>query len=439
MKITRKDLEKSIVELTVEESVENVAKQRKKAIAYLTENAEVKGFRKGAKIPEEIIVRQFWEDHINRMTIDYSIDKMYRESLKKEKIMPVAQGEIKEIVSESPLIIKIHVEVFPTVEIDAKYKKVSLTKEKVSVSAEEVKNALAEIETKFTKFEETTDKKVKLKMWDKATITTMGYENQKELENTNMVEYPLVLGSNILVPWFEEQLVWAKIGDELEFPIDFAADYHNADFANKKTTFKVTIHKIEKAVKPEFTEEFIEQLRGKKLDLAGFKKLIKEEIKDTKEANARMKEEGALIDELLKVTKMDLWDKLIAANTDRVFDEIKQNMAQDNIKMVDYLESLKMDEATYKETNVRPTALKRLQGELILHKLQELENAEISDAEMKKEIEKIMSNYHAEEVLKRLAELYVPGNKYYEELKQRMVYRKIIDSFFKVKTTAKKA
>ncbi len=40
----------------------------------------------------------------------------------------------------------------------------------------------------------------------------------------------------------------------------------------KKTTFKVTVSKIEKAVKPEFTEEFIEQLRGQKLDLDWFKK-----------------------------------------------------------------------------------------------------------------------------------------------------------------------
>jgi FKBP-type peptidyl-prolyl cis-trans isomerase (trigger factor) len=46
MKITRKDLPKSIVELTVEETTENVAKFRKKAIEFLGQNAEIKGFRK---------------------------------------------------------------------------------------------------------------------------------------------------------------------------------------------------------------------------------------------------------------------------------------------------------------------------------------------------------------------------------------------------------
>jgi FKBP-type peptidyl-prolyl cis-trans isomerase (trigger factor) len=46
MKITRKNLPKSIVELTVEETTENIAKFRKKAIEYLQKNAEIKGFRK---------------------------------------------------------------------------------------------------------------------------------------------------------------------------------------------------------------------------------------------------------------------------------------------------------------------------------------------------------------------------------------------------------
>jgi len=67
---------------------------------------------------------------------------MYRESLKKEKIMPVAQAEIKEIISQSPLKIKIHIEIFPEIEIDKKYKQIKLKKATISVSADEVKAAL---------------------------------------------------------------------------------------------------------------------------------------------------------------------------------------------------------------------------------------------------------------------------------------------------------
>jgi len=431
MKIERKDLENSIVELIVEADTKEVAKYRKKVIDYLQKNADIKGFRKWAKIPENILIKNYWEEYINNMIVDFAIDDLYKKALMQEKIVPVAQGEIKEIISQSPLKIKIHVEVLPKVEIDEKYKKIKLKKKKVEVSADEVKQALADIEKRFTKFEEVTDKRSKAAMWDKITIDTDGYDKDgKLLETTSMRDYPLVLGSNVLVPGFEEKLVWAKLGDELDLDITFPKDYHNPDFAGKDTKFKVKIKKLEKAKKPEFTEEFIEQLRGKKLDLAGFKKLIKEEIKDVKESNARLEEELELIKELLKISKFEIGANLLKNQIEKIFNEVRENMGKQGIKMKDYLESLKLTEEEYKEKHLKEDAKLRVSGELILNKLMELEPVKVTKAELKKEIDKIKASFQNSEVLKRLEELYQEWNKYYEELKTRLSYRKLIDSFF---------
>lgn len=90
---------------------------------------------------------------------------------------------------------------------------------------------------------------------------------------------------------------------------------------------------------------------------------------------------------------------------------------------------------------MQPVALKRLQGELILHKLMEMETVEVPDEEIEAEVQKILARFESSDVLARLKELYVPGNKYYEELRQRTAYRKLIDSFFqeeKKKVAAKK-
>lgn len=428
MKIERKNLENSTIELIVEEDTENIAKFRAQVLKDIEKNAEIKWFRKWAKIPEEVLVREFGEERINHMVIDKAIDSIYRNTLKQENIIPAAQWEIKEIISESPLKIRIHVEVLPEVEIADSYKNISMKRAKISVSEKEVEAALEDIQKRFTNFYEADEALV---MWDRATISTQGYDKEgKILDSTNMDNYPIVLGSNILVDGFEEGLVWHKKGDEFELDIKFPKDYHNAQFADKDTVFKVKIDKVEKAKAPEFTEQFIEQLRWKKLDLDGFKKLIKEEIHETKEANSRMEEELKLIEELLKHTKIEIWEKLLAAQTDRVFEEIKQNMAQNGIKMADYLESLKLTEEAYKDQHVKETALKRLQWELILSKLSEIDKVEISEKEISEEIEKIIARFGNEDVIKRLKELYVPGNRYYEELKQRLIYRKIVDRFF---------
>jgi FKBP-type peptidyl-prolyl cis-trans isomerase (trigger factor) len=52
MKIEKKLLENSVVELIIEDTTENLAKSRKAALAHLEKNAEIKGFRKGTSIPE---------------------------------------------------------------------------------------------------------------------------------------------------------------------------------------------------------------------------------------------------------------------------------------------------------------------------------------------------------------------------------------------------
>ncbi len=431
MKIEKNLLPNSIVELIVEEESKNIEKYRKSAIQHLEKNADIKGFRKWVKIPENVLVRKFGEEYVNRLTIDFAIEGIYRDALRSENIIPISQWEIKEIISESPLKLKIHIEVVPNVEIEPSYKNIKLKKQKIEVTENEVKIALEQIETKFTKFEEV-EEWYQAKIWDSVTVNTQGFENEKMLENTNMTKYPIVLWSNILVPWFEEQIVGAKKGDNLELPVNFPKDYHNSDFANKKTIFKVEIVKIEKSVKPEFTPEFIEQLRWKKLDLNGFKELIKEEITETKDINARIDEETRLMEELIKITKLEIGTGLLKDQTEKVFNEIRENITKDWLKISDYLESLKMDEETYKEQNVKPVAYKRLQWELILHKLDELEYIEISEEEMTKEIEKILERFGSSDVLSRLKELYQPDSNYYDELKQRIRYRKIIDSFFQL-------
>jgi FKBP-type peptidyl-prolyl cis-trans isomerase (trigger factor) len=119
--------------------------------------------------------------------------------------------------------------------------------------------------------------------------------------------------------------------------------------------------KVESSEKPEFTPEFIEQLRGQKLDMKGFKALIKTELADVKQSNQNIENELKLIDELLKVSKLEIGDKMIAEQTDRMFGEVKENMLKQNIKMKDYLESLKLDEETYKTNHLLADATKRLQ------------------------------------------------------------------------------
>lgn len=430
MKTEMKKLENSIVELTIEETAENLLKFRKKVIENIRKNADIKGFRKGANIPEEIIVKMYGEERIATLVVEEALSKLYTQALKDNSLLPIAQWEVVEVISQSPLKLVMHVEVFPEIEIDKKYKKISLKKSPVKVGKAEVDDALADIQKRFTKFEASADGYV-TKMGDRVTITTQGYDSKGNiLENTNMTSYPIVLGSNMLVPGFEEGLVGFTANSEVKLDVTFPKDYHNTDFAGKKTKFDVTIEKIEASVIPEFTPEFIKNLRGKDLDLKGFKDLLKQEILETKEANARMEDENKLMDELIPLSTLSFGPSMLKNQVEKVYAEIKDNINQSGAKPADYISSLGLSEEQYIEQNVKPIATRRLQAELILHKLSELEKTQVTDKELEEEISKIMERFQNPEVLERLKTLYVPGTRYYEELKQRLGYRKLIDSFF---------
>jgi FKBP-type peptidyl-prolyl cis-trans isomerase (trigger factor) len=105
------------------------------------------------------------------MVIDHAIDHLYQDAIRQEKAVPVAQAEIVEVISESPLKFKVHVEVLPEAKITDKYKKIKLKKTLITVSDKEVENALDEIQTKFTKFEEGNEKDT-VKEGDRVTIDT---------------------------------------------------------------------------------------------------------------------------------------------------------------------------------------------------------------------------------------------------------------------------
>jgi trigger factor len=88
------------------------------------------------------------------MVIDHAIDHIFQNAIRKENLIPVAQAEVVEIISESPLKFVINVEVLPVATINEDYKKIKLPKLTLEVSDDELNNALETIQEKFTKFED---------------------------------------------------------------------------------------------------------------------------------------------------------------------------------------------------------------------------------------------------------------------------------------------
>jgi trigger factor len=67
---------------------------------------------------------------------------------------------------------------------------------------------------------------------------------------------PLVLGSNSMIPGFEEQLGGVSAGDEKTIELTFPDDYPGSEVAGKTATFRVKIHQVAEMELPELNDDF---------------------------------------------------------------------------------------------------------------------------------------------------------------------------------------
>jgi trigger factor len=427
--------------LNIKESGVELEKARKHVLEEIRTKGKVKGFKQGSAIPDAVIIREFGEAAIEQQALDSLVEKLYPKVLKKENIIPVAPGNITEIKSTNPIELVLEVEVFPEIEVDTKkLDKIRVKRTAVKVEEKEIDTEIDAIKSRFTHFhhagEHTEDgadtSNEKVEKGDRVTITAQGYDKKggEAIHETAVPSYPLVIGSSSFIPGFEEELIGAKVGDEVGFNITFPADYHAPEFQSRKVHFIANIEKLEKPHTPEFTEDFIEKLRGVKTDMAGLREIIGNEILAKKEQEIRNKDEDTLMKQILEVATFEVGPALLKAETDQIFREQSANLEQQGLDMKMYLEHVKKSEGDYKEEIVKPEALRRVKAELLLRKIREVRGIEATEDEVKAEVEKVIAQYGSPEVVDRLRAKLVPGDAYYEDIKSRVTYRKVVDGFW---------
>jgi len=167
-----------------------------------------------------------------------------------------------------------------------------------------------------------------------------------------------------------------------------------------------------------------------KTDIEGLKEILQDEVTLRKENDARRIDEDTLMKKMLEAATLEIGPELLKNEIEQIYREHAANLEQQGLSIKDYLGHMRLDEDTYKENTVKPEAERRLKAELILRKIRELRQVEPTEAEITTEIDKIIAEYQNDEVVKRLREKLVPGDAYYEDIKNRLAYRKVVDMFW---------
>jgi trigger factor len=231
-------------------------------------------------------------------------------------------------------------------------------------------------------------------MGDTLTIDFMGFIGEDQFDGGTATDQELELGSNTFIPGFEEQLVGAGIGDDVEVKVTFPEDYSSEDLAGKDAVFKVKVHKIKETEKPELDDEFAKDVSEfDTLDelKEDFRKKLMEDAKNKAEYDMKTN----IIDIVYDRTELDVPEDMVEAQITEMAEEIDMQMKYQGLSLQDYLKYMGKDMEEYRN-ELRPDAYKKMKTRLIIDEIAKLEELEATPGEIDDEIKGMAEHYNIE-------------------------------------------
>ena len=416
MSVQVEKLEKNMAKLTVEVPAENVEKAIQGAYNKMKKSINIPGFRKG-KAPRQLIEKMYGKEVFYNDAIDAMLPSAYSDAVEEcgEEIVSHPQIDVVQIESGKPFVFTATVAVKPAVEL-GEYKGIQVEKAPIEVKDEE-------IEAEITKEREANSRTVTVDdravaQGDIVTLDFEGFVDGVAFEGGKGENYDLTIGSNTFIPGFEDQLVGAEIGKELDVNVTFPEEYGAKELAGKEAVFKCKVNGIKVKELPEADDEFAQEVS--EFDtLDEYKADIKAKLLKDKEDEAKRVKEDAVIGKIVENATMDIPDAMVEYQTQQMLDDFGRRMQSQGLSLEQYFQFTGMTEADYKE-QMKPRALQNIQSRLVLEAVAEAEKLEATEEDLEKEYAKMAEQYKLD--VEKVKEIF--GEYQKEELKKDIVIQK---------------
>ena len=393
MSLQVEKLEHNMAKLTIEVSAEEVEKALQ--AAYLKERSKISlpGFRKG-KVPRQMIEKMYGPEVFYDEAANHMISEAYGNAYDECELDIVSQPKVEVVQLEKgkPFIFTAEVAVKPEVTL-GEYKGLKVDKVSTRVTQKEVDEEIDKERERNARTVEVTDRAVQDK--DQVTLDFEGFVDGEAFEGGKGEKYPLTIGSGSFIPGFEDQLVGAEIGKEVEVKVTFPEDYQAENLAGKDAVFKCTVHEIKAKELPELDDEFVSDVSDKSETVDEYKAEVKAKIKERKENEGKQKREDQSVEQAVANAQMDIPEPMIDLQARQMADDFARRIMQQGMSMEQYFQFTGLDEEKMME-EFKPQAEKRIRTRLVLEAVVAAENIEISDERLDEELQKMADAYQME-------------------------------------------
>jgi len=386
--------------LTIEVSAEEVTKGLDQAFKKVVKQINVPGFRKG-KMPRQMFEKMYGVESLYQEALDVILPHAYGHAVEDAGIDPVDQPEIDIVTMEKgqPLVFTAKVIVKPEVTL-GDYKGLEATKLDTEVTDEDIAEQLAAEQTRLAELVVKEDEIVE---GDTAVIDFEGFVDEVAFEGGAGEDYPLEIGSNSFIPGFEEQLVGMKTGDVKDVEVTFPEEYHAAELAGKKSTFKVTIKEVKGKELPELNDDFAKEVDAEVDGIDALRTKLKEAAAEEKKQTSAQTLRDELVEAAATNATVDIPEAMIASEVDRMLKEFEQRLQQQGMTLELYFQFSGQDEDALR-TQMNEDAQTRVKVSLTLEAIAEKEEITVTEEDLNAEVDKMAAQFNmaAEDIKKAL-------------------------------------
>lgn len=378
--------------LTFTISQEQIQPALDTAFNKVKKNLNVPGFRKG-HMPRAVFNQKFGEEALYEDALNAILPTAYEAAVAESGLDVVAQPKIDVDSMEKGQDWSIKAEVVTKPEVklgDYKNLEVSVEESK-EVSDQDVND---KIERERKNLAELTIKDAAAENGDTVVIDFVGTVDGVEFDGGKGDKFSLELGSGQFIPGFEDQLVGAKAGDDVEVKVTFPADYQAEDLAGKDAVFATKVHEVKSKEVPELDDELAKDIDEEVETLDELKAKYRKELEAAKEIAYDDAVEGAAIEKAVENAEIvELPEEMVHDEVHRAMNEFLSNMQRQGISPEMYYQLTgTTEEDLHKQYEA--DADKRVRTNLVIEAIAAAEGFDATDEEIEKEITDLAAEYN---------------------------------------------
>ena len=368
-------------EMVLDIPAEEVSKAYRNVVRNYQKYAKIPGFRAG-KVPESVIKRRFTAE-IRKDVIDGLLPERFNKAVVDLGVTPVGEPKVTELNVEDgqPLHVKAVFEFLPSFSIEG-YKDVTVPKPSVEITEEEFQQEMTQLRESRATVEPVEEDRT-LVDGDWAQISYKGtVEDEAEAAPVAGEDTLVEIGGKDTVEAFTTALRGAKVGQTLHVSAAYPAEYPEAKLAGKTVAYEIDVKAIKKRTVPELNDEFAKEL-GEYENLAELENRVREHLANRKRRSVEAETKDKLFQALIERFPFPVPESLVQEQIDARLERGLRALAAQGM---DTEQMRKLDFGRLRAAQ-RDGASAEVKASLLLARIANEENIEVSDEDLDREIQ----------------------------------------------------